>query len=137
MNALERFCSKVEMKDPKTAECWNWKAYVGTHGYGRFWFRGKATEAYRVAYILFVGEIQEGLEIDHICRNRICVKPTHLRLITKKENILCGDGITAKNNEKLTCSQGHMFTFRRNNGQRYCYLCDIENRRKHNWYRKG
>lgn len=42
--------------------------------------------AHRVAYELAVGPIPDGMEIDHSCRNRRCVNPSHLRIATRKQN---------------------------------------------------
>lgn len=74
------------------------------------------------------------LEIDHICRNRGCVNPSHLRLITHRENTLCGIGITARNATVTHCPQGHPYdlfnTYHRPDGGRECKIC--MRIRKHN-----
>lgn len=79
----QRFWSKVD----KSGDCWIWKAAART-GYGMFSVGGRAggnVSAHRFAYELS-SPIPEGMEIDHICRNRLCVKLSHLRLATRKEN---------------------------------------------------
>ena len=79
----ERFWAKVD----KTETCWLWTAQLDRHGYGRFWFTDSLRAAHRVAYELEVGPIPAGMEIDHACHTPACVKPTHLRPVTKKQNM--------------------------------------------------
>jgi hypothetical protein len=66
--------------------CWLWTAGKDACGYGQFRFRERVLSAHRFAYRLFVGEIPEGLLIDHLCRVRHCVNPAHLEAVTPQEN---------------------------------------------------
>jgi hypothetical protein len=85
MTAIEdRFWAKVAIAGPK--ECWEWTACREVGGYGRFWHSGGSIPAHRVAYELSTGESPGDLLVDHICRNRVCVNPAHLRLATAKQN---------------------------------------------------
>ena len=79
---LSRFWAKVE----KTETCWLWSAWLDGHGYGRVRFNGKPTPAHRLSYLIHVGEVPDGFMIDHICHNRRCVNPDHLRTVTNKQN---------------------------------------------------
>jgi hypothetical protein len=88
----QRFWTKIE----KSGGCWLWTAYITTHGYGSFW-DGKYISAHRYSYALANGPIQKGLEIDHVCHNRGCVKPDHLRIVTQKQNNENQNGVTARN----------------------------------------
>lgn len=87
LRALQRFTSKIEI-DPST-NCWEWTGATVAKGYGRF-RRGTREEgvawAHRWAYAVFVGRIPRGLSIDHICNNRSCVNPRHLRLLSLADN---------------------------------------------------
>lgn len=64
--------------------CWEWTGYVNVRGYGALKYRGKVLAAHRVSYELFVGPIPGGLQLDHLCRNRSCVRPGHLEAVTAR-----------------------------------------------------
>lgn len=102
----ERFWSKVDKT--YAGSCWPWLGTQAGQGYGVFHpERGKAVRAHRFAYEDAVGPIPEGKQLDHLCRNRICVNPSHLEPVTSKENTLRGIGPTALNAQKTHCSYGH------------------------------
>lgn len=104
--SMERFWSKVE----KTKGCWNWKASKTPNGYGKFVYQGSCVRAHRVAYEMLVGPIPDGLQIDHLCRNRGCVNPKHMEPVTNRENCLRGESQAARNARKTHCVNGHEFT---------------------------
>lgn len=66
--------------------CWEWTDHIGPRGYGTLRVggkKGKKIDAHRIVYETFVGPIPEGLEIDHLCRNRACIYPDHLEPVTR------------------------------------------------------
>ena len=79
----QRFWQKVD----KSGDCWTWIAAVSpTDGYGRFGIGQSVRLSHRVAFELSGHIIPAGMELDHVCRNRVCVNPAHLRPVTRGEN---------------------------------------------------
>lgn len=83
-----RFWSKVQ----KTDTCWLWTGHVTTNGYGviNLTYPGdkqRGFRAHRYLFELYHGPIAEGLDIDHKCHNKRCVRPAHLRTTTRKQNL--------------------------------------------------
>lgn len=101
----KRFFKKVIISDD--GDCWEWTACKTKAGYGAFSLNGKSVLAHRLSYS-FVNKISNGKVIDHICRNRSCVNPNHLREVKQSENALENSiGQGAKNKIKTHCSRGH------------------------------
>ncbi|GAA2940792.1 HNH endonuclease signature motif containing protein [Glutamicibacter bergerei] len=69
-----------------TDSCWQWTGAIRKDGYVSFLYRGETMNAHRASFMIHVGEIPPGKEIDHRCRNRSCVNPEHLRIVTTKQN---------------------------------------------------
>lgn len=126
----KRFEKHVQMDGITT--CWHWSGPSNGRGYGVMQIDGKNVYAHRYAFTAFVGAIPPGLEIDHMCRNRYCVNPVHLRAVTHIENLraipreLLGRRLSA-------CRKGHEYTaettllrLRGHSSRRICRVCKRE-----------
>lgn len=125
-----RFWSKVLKLGPN--KCWGWTAAL-SDGYGQFSIGGTNKLAHRISMQFKLNRPLKSSEvIDHICRNRSCVNPAHLRIVTKGQNTLENSvGITATNKAKTHCKHGHLFSkentainkCKQNRVHRVCRIC--------------
>lgn len=129
MNVSERFFEKVEPRDG----CLVFVGALSSEGYGRFHFEGKLHQAHRWILERWFGEpLDPTLDVDHLCRNRACVRPSHLELVSRSENIRRGD-IPRLNRERADarthCANGHEWTPETTylyKGARHCKACKSE-----------
>jgi HNH endonuclease len=84
---------------------WLWLGYIRKDGYGQW--RVRASSAYKEVYELLIGPVPTSLELDHLCRNRGCVNPTHLEPVPHEEDLRRGDGPSGRNARKTRCPKGH------------------------------
>lgn len=122
--------------------CWVWLGGQGKQGYGQLRWRGSSSMgAHRVAYEELRGPVPNGLHLDHLCRNRLCVNPDHLEPVTPVVNILRGFGAHAQNARKTHCKRGHEFTPENTyliaGGGRACRACWRANPDKSRLYRRA
>lgn len=126
---IRRFFARVR---PQPNGCWNFVAARtgddrgSTGNYYTFQAKNIRQMAHRVSYELLVGRIPHGLELDHLCRNGRCVRPSHLEPVTVLVNQARGNTFTAKNLAKVTCAQGHPLNGLDSNGHRCCKICKRE-----------
>lgn len=79
------FWSKVDVR--AIDECWPWLQSTASHGYGQTWDGVTVRLAHRVGWALAnEQQVPDGMTVDHICHNRTCINPDHLRLLTNVEN---------------------------------------------------
>jgi len=138
----DRFWPKVDKNGPVhpvlQTPCWLWTASLDGKGYGQI-NAGRCPvrmlRAHRVAYELLVETVPQTLDLDHLCRNTICVNPEHLEPVTRQVNLLRGETNTRRNAEVTHCPQGHPYSgsnlkYTRDGKHRYCAACNREKARK-------
>ena len=120
--------------------CWLWMAYCDKDGYAQSRVGSRTDGTYRnvrtarYLYQQFVRAIPDGLQVDHLCRQRACVNTNHLEPVTPRENTLRGKGVTAVNHRKQRCKRGHDFTEDNTywwNNMRHCRRCKSERSRRY------
>lgn len=118
--------SNKQLNELRNSPCWEWPATVNPSGYAVRMKQGKYKRVHRLVYEAVVEDIPDGLVSDHLCRNRKCVNPFHIEIVTNRENVLRGVGVTAKNVKKTHCPSGHPYDGNNLyvlNGARACRTC--------------
>ena len=134
MNASARIVPQINLL---TAGCWEWPGGRTPDGYGRIGIGGKVRPVHRVFYEEQVGPVPDGMVLDHLCRNRACLRPDHLEPVTPSENTMRGESFAALNARKTTCPKGHEFTpdntyihtNKKGMHARHCRACSAANQR--------
>lgn len=112
--------------------CWVWRRSVTKKGYSQVSIGRRMKIGHRVAYEEFVGPIPGGLQLDHLCRVKRCIRPKHLEPVTRAENW------RRHVNSITQCPQGHWYSpantyaYAKANGatHRVCKECSIERVRR-------
>ena len=124
------FLSRINKSD----SCWNWTGSKFITGYGYLYGINRTkVYAHRFSYFYFNNALDEKLVVDHLCNNRLCVNPEHLKLCSHKININRGNApnILVKKERLRTsvCKNGHDKEMW-NDKRRKCYLCELTYKRK-------
>lgn len=109
--------------------CWEWPGSK-VRGYGQVGYKGKTYLTHRIMVFDSGREIPEGMQPDHLCRNRACCNPDHLEVVTRLENVRRGEVGMHRRKQALSmthCLRGHpmdgqnIYTCKR--GRRTCLTC--------------
>lgn len=130
---MTNFILKHQKRIRFTETCWIWEGAKSSSGYGNVRIDNVQHRAHRMSYLSAHGTIDKSLVVDHLCKNKLCVNPSHLELVTQKINAqraLLGT-------KKDFCKNGHKFTDEnsyKSGKLRQCKLCKLEYSKK--YYRK-
>lgn len=119
------------------SECCEWKGTKTSKGYGVMTLNGKQYRVQRIAVLLSGRKIPKGMVTDHLCRNRACINPEHLEVVTNTENVMRGESFSVNNLRKDRCDNGHLYSehgkfSKRKTGKvwRSCRVCINEQRKR-------
>ena len=137
---MARFWKQVDIKGEN--DCWNWKGKGTKKGYARFFFNHKSKLIHHFMLFMtgkYISKIDRYEKCtDHLCRNPRCVNPKHLEIVSFKENILRGNGITARKKRQKFCKRGHLLDKKhivgwvwKHRGGRQCKRCGQDNQNKY------
>jgi len=116
---VERLFARVATPGHHPSVCWLWEGYRAPGGYGHLRVGPRHQYVHRVVYALLVGPIPAGREVDHVCFQPACVRPSHLRLATRRQNAR-----GQRSALSLVCRRGHVGSLRRrSDGRRRCAEC--------------
>jgi len=127
LDTHERFWSRVNIQGPtpvfrpSLGPCWVWTHKTNNKGYPLFNVNGARIPAYHYSYEAEKGSVPPGLELDHLCRVPLCVRPSHLEAVPHAENQ------RRMGEAKTHCKHGHKYTkdttYITRNGHRKCREC--------------
>lgn len=120
---MQRLLARIDAGGP----CWEWMGAL-SEGYGVIG-RGRRGEGniftHRAMWELLVGPVPDGLELDHLCRNRRCCNPDHLEPVTRELNVARGARRPGYRRHIVFCPRGHRYDHH-NGRQRICRTCHRE-----------
>lgn len=133
------FWERFDFDGPEFQElgpCWEWKGGKSKSEYGIAWVCGENFVSHKLAYEEIIGRVPDGLELDHLCRNRPCGNPFHLEAVTHFENCRRGETPVSKNMALTACSKcGDEFDID-TRGRRVCRPCARARASRH-YYEKA
>lgn len=134
-NVPDLYDRLVKHADVTGDGCWPWQAATTEDGYGVVTIHWHSYRPYRLMLQLHTGQpIPEGMPVDHVCRNRACIRPDHLRVVTAQVNSIENNvGPSAINAAKTHCKRGHPLSgdnLIRTSDGRACRTCQRAHERR-------
>ena len=130
----KRYLAKISFNRTDD-DYWLWQASFNACGYGIVGHNGRTWLAHKLMWHWVEGPVPKGNELDHICRNRACVRPSHLQAVTHKVNMR-----TSYQSLKTHCPKGHPYAGENLviniNGGRICRTCRKVTMNAANWRRR-
>lgn len=123
-------------------DCWEWTR-AKWNGYGKTDVTGRTRRVYQVTYEALVGVVPDGLELDHLCRNRGCANPDHLEPVTHAENMRRTANLDREAPAAVgawgnpLCPAGHVKDKRNSQGWMVCSECMRAAKARHRARRKA
>ncbi len=131
--AVEKFWERVNKDTPSVTPslgpCWTWTKKLNDSGYGIFYINGKNTRAHRFSYSSFVEKISDTAYVLHHCDVRSCVRPDHLYVGTKRDNIL--DALTRKRHKVPTPPKGEQHSHAKLRDKDVLEIRELQNKGVH------
>jgi hypothetical protein len=125
--------AKIQRLIKNEGECWIWQGPQTPNGYGKHKAGPGKTDRviHRIVWEHYNDrKVTEKLQLDHLCRNRLCCNPAHFEEVTGSENTIRQDHA---NRRKTTCPNGHEYTEENTRttpaGKRVCRECDKKRKR--------
>lgn len=121
---LKTYIEERCLPEPNSG-CWLWLLSTGSHGYAQGAMQSVTGQpvslAHRLSHLAFKGAIAKGMEVDHRCRNRLCVNPDHLEAVSKMVNRRRQFGLRSEDPDR--CARGHDGYGRNAAGKMHCPTC--------------
>lgn len=131
---------RIERWTDRSGGCWVWTHWLDQDGYAHASYEGKRVRVHRWSWEQVNGPVPPGLELDHLCRTRGCVRPDHLQAVSHRENMMRGVAPSAVNAKKTQCKHGHPFSgenlILQIDGRRSCRTCTNRRARTRYWNQK-
>lgn len=124
---MTAYYDRVMSRSEPVGDCLIWTGARQPSGYGQIWNGKRPEQVHRIVYRAVHGEIPTDLEIDHLCRNRACVRVDHLQAVSHRENMRRSKSVMGDNAAKTHCKRGHPLfgenMKKMSNGSRQCKTC--------------
>lgn len=117
----------IELPGPLDTPCLIWTGRTTPDGYALLSIKGTDVLVHRYVYSVYVADIPDGYDIDHLCMRRACINPDHLEPVTHAENV------SRSARMRTRCRNNHEYvegSYRMRGNTRVCKICARDRKRK-------